>query len=226
MRSKASVSISVIGASRQGVAMGVDQDDTIIRRRVRQKMEFVVDDIIEQAEPSEAELELWLAEHSTSYARPERYRFRQLYLNPERHGDGLAADAQRILVELRTLEEDTDPRGLGDPSLIEHAFADVSVQAVGATFGEAFAEGLATLPTGEWSGPLESAYGLHLVHIDARTEGVLPPLDEVRAEVERDWAFAQREEASRRFHEGILARYRVVIEWPVDPDAAQGAQKP
>ena len=91
---------------------------------------------------------------------------------------------------------------------------------------EAFAEGLAALPTGEWSGPLESAYGLHLVHIDARTEGVLPPLDEVRAEVERDWAFAQREEASRRFHEGVLARYRVVIEWPVDPDAAQGAQKP
>ena len=211
---------------REGVALGVDQNDTIVRRRVRQKMEFVVDDVIEQAEPTEAELQEWLAQHHASYARPGRYHFRQLYLNPERHGDDLAADAQRILAELRALEEDADPRGLGDPSLLEHAFADVSVQVVVATFGDAFAGGLATLPTGEWSGPLESAFGLHLIRVDARTERELPSLDEVRTAVERDWSYARSEEASKRFYEGVLARYHPVIEWPVDPDDSKRAQRP
>ena len=211
---------------REGKALGVDQDDTIIRRRVRQKMEFVVDDIIEQAEPTEAMLEEWLAEHPESYARPERYRFRQIYLSAERHGDGLMSDAQRVLAELRTLGEGADPRRLGDPSVLDHAYPDVSINDVVSTFGETFAESLATLPMGEWTGPVESAFGLHLVHIDARSDAKHPSLDEVRAEVERDWSHAQREEASERYNEGLLTRYRVVIEWPIDSEPSEEAIEP
>ena len=211
---------------REGVALGVDQNDTIIRRRVRQKMEFVVDDIIEQAEPTEADLQQWLREHPESYTRPERYRFRHLFLNPERRGTDLTADAARILIELRDLPEDSDPRRLGDPSLIEHAFADESARAIASTFGENFVDSLATLPIGEWSGPVESAYGAHLVRVDGRTEGQLQPFDAVREAVRRDWAAAKREEAVERFREGILARYRATVEWPVDPVHWNGSQSP
>ncbi len=211
---------------REGQVLGVDQDDTIIRRRVRQKMEFMVDDIIELVEPTDDDLEQWLAEHPADHARPASYRFRQLYLSAERHGVNLQTDALQVLAQLLALEENADPRGLGDPSLFEHAFADVSVQVVVSTFGEEFAEGLVALTVGEWSGPVESTFGLHLVYVDARTEGRPPPLDEVRAEVERDWSFAQREEASKRFNEGILARYHVVVEWPVDADDSNEEQKP
>jgi len=211
---------------REGQALGVDRDDTIIRRRVRQKMEFMVDDIIELVEPTEENLEQWLAEHPADHARPASYRFRQIYLSAEGHGSNVQADAQQVLAQLRALDENADPRGLGDPSLFEHAFADVSVQVVVSTFGEEFAEGLVALPIGAWSGPVESTFGLHLVFIDSRTEGEALPLDEVRAEVERDWSFAQREEASERFNEGVLGRYHVVVEWPVDADAATEAEKP
>ena len=211
---------------REGQALGVDRDDTIIRRRGRQKMEFMVDDIIEQVEPSEAQLEQWLAEHAASHAAPGRYRFRQLYLSAERHGDDLRADAQRVLAEVRALDAGADPRGLGDPSLLEHAFADVSVQVVVSTFGKAFAAGLIALPIGEWNGPVESTFGLHLVYIDARTQGEARTLEEVRAEVERDWSFAQREEASKLFNQGILERYHVVIDWPVGAEGPSETEKP
>jgi len=210
---------------REGKAMGVDVDDTIIRRRVRQKMEFAVDDIIEFDKPTEAQLEAWLAEHPATYAPPARYRFRQLYLSRERHGDALAADAERVLGNVRALGEGVDPRDLGDPSLFEHAFADVSVQVVTATFGDVFTAALATLPTGEWSGPVESSLGLHVVRVDARVVGDLPPLEDVRAEVERDWSLAQREEGSKRFYDGLVARYRLVIEWPEGMEDANGSRE-
>ena len=89
---------------------------------------------------------------------------------------------------------------------------------------QTFAEHLAELPTGEWSGPVESAFGLHLVFVDASTEGRLPALAEVREAVARDWSYARREEASKGFYEAVLARYRVTIEWPQDGLAVEGAE--
>ena len=209
---------------REGVALGVDRDDTIIRRRVRQKMEFIVDDIVELAEPSEAELAAWLADHAQSYARSARFTFRQVYLNPERHGDALRSDAERVLMELRSTTSDTDPRKLGDGSLLDYENADVGTDKVVNSFGQAFADHLSTLPTGEWSGPIESAFGIHVVFVDARTEERLPALAEVHEAVARDWSYAQRENASKGFYKEVLARYRVTVEWPQADPADEDAE--
>ena len=210
---------------REGLALGVDRDDTIIRRRVRQKMEFIVDDIFELAEPSVAELEAWLAEHAESYERPGRFTFRQVYLNPDRRGASLRSDAAALLAQLRLSDSTSDPRELGDGSLLQHAFADAGADTVAKSFGQAFAERLSEQPTGEWSGPVESEFGLHLVFIDARTEGQLPALAEVRGAVARDWNYTQREQSSKLFYEEVLKRYRVSIEWPQD-DLADKAAEP
>jgi hypothetical protein len=209
---------------REGVAMGVDKDDTVIRRRVRQKMEFVVEDVVEVTEPPETEFEAWLAEHPESYERPARFTFRQVYLSPDRRGDTVRAEAERVLVELRTATDAVDPRELGDSSLLDYAYEDTGADMVARSFGQAFADQLAERPAGEWSGPVESAFGLHLVFVDAKTEGRLPALAEVREAVVRDWSYAQREEASKRFYDEVLKRYRVTIEWPKDVFAAQGME--
>ena len=209
---------------REGMALGIDRDDTIIRRRVRQKMEFVVDDVVELAEPTEAELETWMAERAESYAQPGRFTFRQVYLNADRRADALQADAERLLAELRSTTGAPDARELGDASLLAHAFEDTGADIVARNFGQAFADRLSKLPIGEWSGPIESPFGLHLALVDARTEGNHSTLAEVRDAVERDWSYAQREEASKRFYEDVLARYSVSIEWPQDDPAGEGAE--
>ena len=199
---------------REGVALGVDQGDSVIRRRVRQKMDFFVDDIVEAGETPEAELEAWLAEHPDSYAQPARFTFRQVYLNPDRRGEALRSDAERLLAELRSTDGSLDSRELGDSSLLEFAYADYRADMIGSSFGQAFAEHVAALPLNEWSGPVESAFGLHLIFVDARTPGRLPALAEVRAEVERDWSFARREEASKLFYKQVMSRYDITIDWP------------
>ena len=201
---------------REGLALGVDQDDTVIRRRVRRKMAFFVDDVVEIAEPTDAELQAWLAEHAQSYARPARFTFRQVYLNPGRRGDALQSDVERLLAELRSADGTADPRELGDSSLLDHAYSDAGADLVASSFGQTFADHVGELPTGEWSGPVESAFGLHLVFVDAKAAGRHPDLAEVREAVARDWSYAQRREASKSFYREVMARYRVTIEWPQD----------
>jgi hypothetical protein len=200
---------------REGLALGLDRNDIVIRRRLRQKMEFVVEDIVELAEPTDADLEAWLTDHPESYAEPGQYSFRQVYLNPENHGDAIRQEGERLLAELRTKAVE-DARELGDATLLAHANGDMQADEVARTFGQGFAEDLAQLATGEWSGPIESAYGLHLVLVDVRQAGRVSELAEVRGAVERDWRFARREEAQELFNANLLERYRVTIEWPED----------
>ena len=199
---------------REGVALGVDQGDTVIRRRVRQKMDFFVDDLVDSGEMPEAELTAWLAAHPESYAQPARFTFRQVYLNADRRGRALQADAERLLAELRASGGTSDARALGDRSLLEHAYVDYSADIIARSFGQVFADGVALLPTGEWSGPVESAFGLHLVFVDQNIPGRFPTLAEVRDEVERDWSHTQRQDATQQFYEEVVARYEVTVEWP------------
>jgi len=177
-------------------------------------MDFFVDDLVDSGETPEAALEAWLAEHPESYAHPARYTFQQVYLSSDRRGDALLADAERLLVELRSTDGTTDLRKLGDRSLLQATYADYRADMFEGSFGQSFAEQLAGLASGEWSGPVESSFGLHLVFIEASTPGRLADLAEVRDEVERDWRHAQRQEASKRFYEQVVSRYDVTVEWP------------
>jgi hypothetical protein len=121
-----------------------------------------------------------------------------------------------MLAELRSVGGAMNLPELGDGSLLGYAHADAGAARIASSFGQLFADQLEELRTGEWSGPIESAFGVHLVFVDAKIERRLPALAEVREAVERDWRFARRGEASKGFHAEILARYRVEVEWPED----------
>jgi len=91
--------------AREAMALGLDKDDTVIRRRLRQKMEFISDDISAQAQPTDAELSAYLQAHPDSFRVEQRFTFSQVYLNPEKHGQNLARDAaSREWANARRLE--------------------------------------------------------------------------------------------------------------------------
>jgi hypothetical protein len=85
---------------REALALGLDKDDLIIRRRLRQKMEFVSDDIAARAQPTDDELNANLQAHPDKFRVEQRFTFRQLYLNPEKHGENLARDTAQLLAKL------------------------------------------------------------------------------------------------------------------------------
>jgi len=197
---------------REAIALGLDKDDTVIRRRLRQKMEFISDDIAAQTEPSEADLKAYYSAHADAFRIEPRFTFSQIYLNPDRHGENLAGDAMRLLAQLNEAGEKSDPAMLGDTTLLPYRLTNAAASEVASQFGQAFAAKLPDLTPGQWQGPVESGYGLHLVLISERTAARLPPLTEVREAVRRDWESAKRREANEKFYQDLLKRYTVRIE--------------
>ena len=200
---------------REALALGLDQNDLIIRRRMRQKMEFLNADIVQQQTPQDTELQAYLDDHTERYAEPERASFEQLYFKTD--ADRTAAEARATAV-LKQLQDapDTDTRTLGDASLLPPSQRLASTRDIGRVFGETFATAVSSAPAGQWSGPYASTYGLHLLRITQRTPARQATLEEVRSEVERDWHTQQRLEANERFYEALRTRYTVEIEWPDD----------
>ena len=209
-------------AAREAVALGLDKDDTVIRRRLRQKLEFISEDMTSRAEPTEHELQDYLAAHEDVFRTERRFTFTQVYLDPERRGDRLPRDADALLARLQA-DPGLDALTLGDSLLLGSRFDALPASEVAREFGEDFAARLATLAIGSWQGPVASGYGVHLVRIVRRDDGEVPSLAQSREAVKREWSNAQRTAASEAFYRGLLARYSVKIE---RPHAAADSSKP
>jgi hypothetical protein len=203
---------------REALALELDRDDTIIRRRLRQKMEFVLEDFAAPAEPSDDELRAYLHVHPEVFAVEPRFTFRQVYLDPQRRGANLSRDAERLLAELQQAGDNTDLTALGDAFLLAHQIEGISATDLRKVFGDTFVAGVSALTPGRWQGPVLSGYGLHLIYISERMEGRMPPLAEVRDAVRREWANARRAEANETFYQILLQRYTVTIERAPLPD--------
>ena len=199
---------------REAMALELDRDDTIIRRRLRQKMEFVTEDVATQAEPTDDELSAYLKTHPEMFGVERRFTFTHVYLNPDRHGDNLAREAAQLLAQLNQTGGKADVTEMGDPLLLDHQFDAVPASEVAKQFGETFAVKLAELAPGQWQEPIESGYGVHLVFVSERTESRIPALEEVRDAVRREWTNTRRLEANEKFYHGLLKRYAVTIERP------------
>ena len=199
---------------REAMALGLDKEDTVIRRRLRQKLEFVSDDVAALTEPTDDELSAFLKVHADMFRVQRQFTFSQVYLNPERHGDNLVRDTGQLLARLRQAGDKADVSALGDSCLLEHQFQSLPATEIAKQFGEQFAAKLGQLSTAQWQGPVESGYGVHLVFVSERTEGRLPALAEVRDAVRREWANAGRLQANANFYQELLKRYVVTIERP------------
>ena len=198
---------------REALALGLDRDDTIVRRRLRQKMEFLSEDLA-AAEPTDADLEAWLAAHPERFRVAPRVDFRQVFLSRERRGEHTRADAERMLAVLRAGGGGGDPAALGDPLPLPGDGHDLSEREVARLFGADFAARLFALEPGAWQGPVESAYGLHLLFARERTPGRDPALAEVRDEVAREWIAERRIRSREDRYRELRARYDVRVELP------------
>lgn len=193
---------------REGLAVGFDQNDPVIRRRVAQKMTFIADGMVPES-PTEAELEAWLIDNIGSYEIPASYTLRQVYIDPQRHPDDLDPVLQNTLAALRA---GADPAQQGDSSLLLSAVESASSLDVARIFGTAFVDGLADVTLGEWVGPVKSGYGDHFVFVSDYVPARSPALEEVRAAVERDVLSAKANQINEAFYSSLRDRYTVRIE--------------
>jgi len=196
---------------REGRAAGLDHDDAIIRRRVRQKMEFLADEM-SVPEPSDAELAAYLASNPERFRAEDQLTFRQIFLSATRRVDSIVSDTSQLASLLTMADEAVDAAVFGDPFLLGEVFREVSPSKVTSIFGDGFAKQISTMEKGHWQGPISSSFGRHFVFISERVSGNLPPLDAVRPAVQREWANARRREAEQALYASLRNRYEIVVE--------------
>ena len=197
---------------REAIAMGLDRDDTVIRRRLRQKMEFISEGVAEAVEPTDAQLQAYLDGHAEKFVEPAQFSFQQVFLSRERRGAAVQRDAERVLGELVAGRGAVDPQVLGDPTLLPPTLERATSQEVANVFGTEFAAQLDEAPVGQWSGPVQSGFGLHVVRVDARKPGAMPTLDAIRPIVEREWRVVQQQQSSAELLAGLRAKYAIRVE--------------
>ena len=189
---------------REAITLGLDQNDTIIRRRLRQKMEFLTSSIVEGMEPEEANIQAFFERNQDKFKRPERVGFRQVFL-------GETPDNSKVQQALESLESGNDPETVGVRSLIP-SILPLSVEtAVDGTFGRGFFQSLAGLPNGQWAGPIRSGYGVHLVFVTERQPPVVPALDEIRENVIRAWRTETKKDLLEDQYQKMRARYDIAL---------------
>ncbi|MFZ7126648.1 MAG: peptidyl-prolyl cis-trans isomerase [Desulfobacterales bacterium] len=194
---------------REALAAGLDRDDSVIRRRLRLKMEFIYEDIAAQREPTEEELQAYMERHPDTYRHETQLGFRQVFVDADRRGAQAESEARAILGRLNS---GGDPNVAGDPFLLGTYFPQAVVSDIAGRFGPDFAAALLALTPGQWAGPLRSGFGWHLIRVEERIDAWVPGLDEIREVVEQDWARARQQELRDAAYARLRERYKVVVE--------------
>jgi parvulin-like peptidyl-prolyl isomerase len=193
---------------REALTLGLDQNDTILRRRLMQKMEFLSNDLAELNQPDETELNEYFIDNQDKYELPARISFTHIYFSMDKRGAKASEYAKNVLLELKSSRAPER----GDSFMLEYDFVQETPFEVERLFGKGFAEQLFRLGTNSWHGPIESGYGLHLVRISEKIDARMPDLASVIDKVRTDWMFEQRQKTNKEIYERFKERYEIVVD--------------
>lgn len=198
---------------REAVAMGLDDGDMVIERRLAQKVEMLAQGLSTPSEPSDEVLAEWYAANPDPFRQPDRYSLRQIFFDPDKREASTLDDARAVLEELNGMEElPGNYNSYGDRFMLQSYYPNRSVLQLRKLFGGGFVDDVIQLEPGRWHGPVLSGYGAHLVFISAVFIAPQPDLDEVRDLVQEAWTAEQISEISERFIDGLVSRYEVIVE--------------
>lgn len=197
---------------REALTMGLDKNDTIVRRRLAQKVEFISSDLAVQIEPTDKELADYLVTHQKKFEIPGRINFVHIYFNTDSRGKQVESDALNLLDKLKQTDSIADIMTLGDPFMMGQQHAQITKYKTSRLFRKAFAKEIFSLDAGNWQGPIDSGYGLHLVRISNKTLAKPADLKLVKDKLRLEWQAEQRNIINEAFYKNLRQRYDIVIE--------------
>jgi hypothetical protein len=198
---------------REGVKLGLERDDIVVKRRVRQKIELIAEEEASTQAPTDADLSAYLAANQVRFMQPAILTFEQVFLGQATSGPDVV---QAVAVTRDALRKGADPEALGQRTLLPQRMTRTPADLVARDFGASFAAALAKVPVGEWSGPIDSSFGAHYVRVSDRTPAVAPQLAAVRDHVVREWENERRQRARTDAYARMRGGYHVSIEGAAD----------
>lgn len=204
---------------REGKKMGLDENDTIFRRRMQQKLEFLLEPGGEELTPKTGELEAYFKLHAAAYKAPAMVEFEQLFFRSDVPGDGGELAAAKALETLKADPKATETTSIGDPTILPATMALSGADMIASNFGDAFTSAVMQAPVDQWSGPFRSTFGIHLVRPAKKIAASTPSFDAVRTAVQADWDASKRREIADRRYEEMKKQYEVRVNLPSDMPA-------
>lgn len=191
---------------REALALGLDQGDLIVRRRLVQKLRFLTEDLATLAPVAEEELRAFYAAGRENYRTPVRLTFEQRLFAKDQHESAFEA----ATLALESAKDNTAPRG--DASLLPGSLIDQPLGRVESLFGVDFAGSLLRLARSDaWQGPIESAYGWHLLRLSRMVPAEVPPFESVADQVRSQLDRQRRDQANAELLKELRQNYKV--EW-------------
>ena len=210
---------------REALAMGLDKNDEIVKRRMALKMQFLAEDVAAAREPTTDELKTWFEKNRAKFAQPARLSFRHLYFSPDHRATHAHEDAVKALARLVSEPENTKvAEGVADPFMFQEYYRDRAPDYVGKEFGTQFAVALERLTPGSWQGPIQSGFGWHLVFVDTVIPGRVPEFEEIEGDVKTARLGEQKALACEKAYKEMRAKYTVLL--PTPPDQPRAAAAP
>ena len=197
---------------REALALGLDKNDSVIRRRLRQKLDLMSDDLAGITIPTDDQLQQFLETNSDRFRIEPQIAFRHVFLDIAQRGNSALDEAARLLAVLSDEGSETNPETLGDSLMLPRTFQLTHVSEIAKLFGESFSIELNNITPGKWTGPVQSGYGLHLILVTEYVAGRLPRLDEIRETIEWEWTAAHRTELKENIYNELRGRYTIVFE--------------
>jgi hypothetical protein len=194
---------------REGVRLGLERDDIVVKRRVRQKIEMIAEEDASTRAPSDVDLFAYLTANPARFVQPAILTFEQVFIGESTSGPAVV---QAVAITREGLRSGTDPEKLGKPTLLPRRMTRTPVDLVARDFGASFAHALENVPVGEWVGPLDSSFGAHYVRVADRTPAAAPQLAAVRDQVVREWENERRQRARADAYTKMRGEYQVSIE--------------
>ena len=199
---------------REALALGLDREDSIIKRHLADKLRFLREDVVTPDKPSRQALLEYYQANRDRYTSSSRYSLKHLYFSLASGQEKAFDNAKQALVRLQQ-----DPEAVADirtdPLSLKHRYEDQGVKSLSRIFGSRFANALADRPVAEWFGPVASGYGIHLVYIDSHTKPALMEFEQVIDRVERAWIDQRQKALNEAYYQSLRQKYEFVIEKPV-----------
>src|SRR5689334_3649425 len=189
---------------REGVRLGLERDDIVVKRRVRQKIEMIAEEDAATRAPSDADLSAYLVANQARFVRPAVLTFEQVFIGESRSGPAVV---HVVAVTRDALRKGADPEELGEPTLLPHRMTLTPADLVAREFGGSFVGALEHVAIGEWVGPIDSSFGVHYVRVSARTPAAAPKLAAVRDQVAREWENDRRQRARNDAYAKMRGEY-------------------
>jgi hypothetical protein len=198
---------------REALARGFDRDDTIVRRTMQRKMEFLAEGQVLGEEPTEDEIRAYYAFRRERYRVPPRVSFMHIYFSTDKRGGSAGGDVVDALARLKGQRPELAQLSeFGDRFMLNNHYVAQTERELRALFGEGFAREVMRFETDDWQGPVESGYGLHAVYVYKREDSYIPEWTQIRDDILDDMVFEAKKVAKERFYQEILRQYEVIYQ--------------